>query len=323
MRHCFGRSAKTVLALGVLMAAMLAQATGFIVAAKREGGIINLHRMNLDGSGETALTSFGTDAYGPSISPDGSKIAFNSSHTGSSQLFVMNSDGSGMQQVTTGSMDSLFPSWSPDGAHLLFQRGIGADLDLFTMDAAGTNVVNITNTPGTLEANADWSRSTGQIAFTRGHNGSGDVWKMAGDGSGQVQLTSGGWDEWAPKWAPDGSQLAFHALAGGSNWKGWTMGADGSNQHVFTQLLGAHAYPAYWATDRVLLNATTSGINPEGLFWLNPDGTNRQLIHEGLYVGATASPVPEPMTLVTLGSLVLAAGIRRTRSRKLAGGRVG
>ncbi|MCB8933040.1 MAG: hypothetical protein M9921_14555 [Fimbriimonadaceae bacterium] len=292
-------------------------AVGFIVGAKRVGGIINLSRMNLDGSGEIPLTAFGTNAYGPSISPDGSKIAFHSWHTGRAQIFVMDSDGSNMHQLTFDAEDNLFPSWSPDGSQLLFQRGTDTVMDLFLMNADGSNQVNITNTPNTPEGTADWSRANGRIAFTRGVNGTGDVWTMESDGSGLTQLTTGGWDEWAPRWSQDGTQIAFHALDGGSDWRGWMMGADGSNQHVFTQLLGSHAYPDYWDSGRILVHGVAAGANPDGLFWLSPDGNDLQLIHEGLYVGATAwtsAPVPEPCSMI-LGALALTMAARRSRSR--------
>lgn len=305
-----------------LLAALspVVNADGFIVGSKRVGGVSNLYRMNLDGSNETALTSFGTDAYGPSISPDGSTIAFHSWHTGSAQIFLMNSDGSNLRQLTFDAQDNLFPSWSPTGGQLVFQRGTDVVMDLFVMNADGSNQVNITNTPNTPETSADWSRANGRIAFTRGVNGTGDVWSMSGDGSDQVQLTSGVWDEWAPRWSPDGQNIAFHALAGGSTWRGWTMGSGGSNPHVFTQLLGSHAYPDYWDTNRILVHGVASATNPDGLFWLSPDGSNLQLIHEGAYIGGTAwvaAPVPEPTTSILAGLAIFGAAWRRTRTRRI------
>lgn len=58
------------------------------------------------------------------LSPDGSKIAFSYSVTGSPQLWVKSVDGGQMQQLTFGNGITFF-RWSPDGQALLY----GADND--------------------------------------------------------------------------------------------------------------------------------------------------------------------------------------------------
>ena len=52
---------------------------------------------------------------------------------------------------------------------------------------------------------ATFPGENGRIAFSR----DGDIWMMDPDGSNQEQLTSGPADDLMPKWAPDGSAIAF------------------------------------------------------------------------------------------------------------------
>jgi Tol biopolymer transport system component len=52
---------------------------------------------------------------------------------------------------------------------------------------------------------ATFPGENGKIAFSR----DGDIWLMDPDGSNQEQLTSGPAQDLAPKWAPDGSAIAF------------------------------------------------------------------------------------------------------------------
>jgi uncharacterized protein YgiM (DUF1202 family) len=82
------------------------------------------------------------------------------------------------------------------------------------------------------------------LAVTAGNQGGGagyDIYRLNADGSGRMRLTqtplwvSVGpdeqkpWNNVAPAWSPDGSQIAFLTDRTG-RWEIWVMGADGSNQ---------------------------------------------------------------------------------------------
>ena len=70
--------------------------------------------MNADGSELTRLTNTrGYYAGGPSWSPDGKKIAFQSNRDRDSEIYVMNADGSKQERLTNSSGIDLNPSWSP------------------------------------------------------------------------------------------------------------------------------------------------------------------------------------------------------------------
>jgi dipeptidyl aminopeptidase/acylaminoacyl peptidase len=62
----------------------------------------------------------------PSWSPDGLRIAFESSRgspDGHYAVFIVHRDGSGLVQVTDYALNGNHPSWSPDGKHLVFSWG--------------------------------------------------------------------------------------------------------------------------------------------------------------------------------------------------------
>jgi Tol biopolymer transport system component len=64
----------------------------------------------------------------------------------------------------------------------------------------------------------------GRIVWATLVNGSGDIYVMEADGSGQHSLTSGPDHDGGPAWSPDGSKIAFYR-----NGQIWTMNADGSD----------------------------------------------------------------------------------------------
>jgi dipeptidyl aminopeptidase/acylaminoacyl peptidase len=76
---------------------------------------------NADGSGSRQLTTSGKSDTHPRWSPDGSKILFESSRDGSSQLYVMDLISGGepkkITNISTGASNGV---WSPDGTRVAF-----------------------------------------------------------------------------------------------------------------------------------------------------------------------------------------------------------
>ncbi len=99
----------------------------------------------------TSLTNAqeGADDWGPTPSPDGSKIAFYSTRNGKQfgRIFIMNANGSGLKELqypNTGGHD-VEPSWSPDGTKIVFtsQKNFNegsVSSAIYIMNANGTNL---------------------------------------------------------------------------------------------------------------------------------------------------------------------------------------
>ena len=68
----------------------------------------------------------------------------------------------------------------------------------------------------------------GRVLFASDASGNADIWEMAPDGSGQVQLTAGAGRNYAPVSSPDGRYVLFHSNRSGA-WQIWRMDRDGSN----------------------------------------------------------------------------------------------
>ena len=159
--------------------------------------------MNADGSGQVQVTD-GVRDFDPDWSPDGTKIAF----ARSGAVNTINPDGTGMTPLTTppaGGRDAA-PDWSPSGASIAFDRylpvGSGTLSNIWKMSADGTGQQQLTAEGAVFPS---WSPDGTRIAFARDAaepaNGL-DVFVMAADGTGQIDITNSPGTDTMPDWRP-------------------------------------------------------------------------------------------------------------------------
>ncbi len=90
--------------------------------ANREGELYNIYKKPVAGGPEVMLTkntgSFHVD--GPEYAPDGKYIYYNSTQSGTMQIWRMKPDGSNPEQITFDQYNSWFPHLSPDGKWIVF-----------------------------------------------------------------------------------------------------------------------------------------------------------------------------------------------------------
>jgi Tol biopolymer transport system component len=75
-----------------------------------------------DGSGQVTVSAGPGKDVDPAFSPDGRRIAFESTRTGGGDIYVMNADGTGLAQLTTDPDEDAQPTWSPNGSQIAFTR---------------------------------------------------------------------------------------------------------------------------------------------------------------------------------------------------------
>jgi serine/threonine-protein kinase len=156
------------------------------------------------------------DAFGPSFSPDGKRLAFDARYGGPRRIWVADASGHNPRQLTSDSSESVVhaePRWSPDGTHLVFRRIDKAKSDVVVVDAATQHLVRVTD-DNVLDLDPVWSPDGRYIYFASSRGGGLNLWRMRvapngkPDGAAQ-QLTTGAGDDVQPSPARDGERVAF------------------------------------------------------------------------------------------------------------------
>jgi TolB protein len=169
--------------------------------------------MDPDGKNQKQITHFNALSDFPSVSPDGTKIAFNSDVHGNPAIFVFSVDPIRdlrfYNQRGTSVMGT--PSFTPDGKQIVFMSSAGSEhcCRIFVANLDGGNMRPIT-APGAIDAEPKVNPRTGaEIVFSSGRSGPEQLYEMSMDGTDLKRVSPGGGEASNPSWHPDGQFLAF------------------------------------------------------------------------------------------------------------------
>jgi len=190
-------------------------------------------RMDPDGSNAQQITRYNSLSIEPSVSPDGTKIAFTSYAKGTPGIFVFSADPIRdlrfYNQVA--SMNSQ-PSFTPDGKQILYSSSAGRCCRIFIANLDGTGFRALTSS-GFIDTEPKVNPKTGQqVVFSSGRTGPEQIYMMNIYGGDVQRLTDGTGEASNPAWHPGGQIVAF----------AWTRGFAAGKFNVFVMDVASRKY---------------------------------------------------------------------------------
>jgi Tol biopolymer transport system component len=168
----------------------------------------------------TKLISSTTRDTNPQYSPDGNHIAFTSSRSGTTQIWVCDTDGSNPVQITNFE-DAASPRWSPDGRYIAFDSPAEGRFGIYVIPAQGGSVRRITSNRS-QNSMPSWSWDGKWIYFASDRTGDSQIWKVPFAGGAAAQVTHyGGADAFESR---DGKFVYYAKMAQPGIWRVSTQG---------------------------------------------------------------------------------------------------
>jgi WD40-like Beta Propeller Repeat len=149
-------------------------ANGVVVFTSYRDGYPALYRVPINGGPESRLSGLSGSAFQPSLSADGSRLAFIAPDSGLDKLWIAASDGSNALRPATSfgspSAEEASPSWAPSGDSVAFVSTTLGNSAVFGLATATDSAWSFTD--GTFtDVDPSWSPDGRSVAFASTRDG--------------------------------------------------------------------------------------------------------------------------------------------------------
>jgi Tol biopolymer transport system component len=229
-----------------------------VVVYRTSAGVTQTLAVLLDGGAERPLLPHMEGSQYVTVSPDGSKAAFDLHRGAEGTIWVQDLAGGAPRQLTSEGREDASPTsemWSPDGRHLAYVSQSTGTGNIWIADVESGDLRQLTSGIHN-DWQHTWSPDGRWIAFLSDRSGQTDLWLVAAGGGQAMRVTQDLAVEVNPEWSPDGQTLYYGwsesktelqviPVDGGSSrvlvaWPGYGVGAVRVSPDGHTILFGSN-----------------------------------------------------------------------------------
>jgi Tol biopolymer transport system component len=204
----------------------------------------SLWRVPISGGVPVQLPVGGDNANQPSISRQGSRLAFvqGQGDTDTWEIRMSGSPprGDSPRKLISSSRRDDSPQFSPDGSRIVFVSDRSGPCEIWMCDRDGANALQLTRIGGQT-GTPRWSPDGRQIAFDSDNEGQADIYALSVAGGLPRRVTTEDSSDVQPSWSGDGRWIYFGSNRTGA-WQVWKAPADGGPATQVTRNGGFAAF---------------------------------------------------------------------------------
>jgi Tol biopolymer transport system component len=199
----------------------------------------NIWRVNLQATSEPNVQMVPSTRResSPSYSPDGRRIAFDSSRSGNLEVWVSDADGAKTEQLVNMGRSSS-ARWSPDNQRIAFDSNVGGQWRIYAVNARGGRPERMTNSAAS-DVRPSWSHDGKWIYFASNRSGAWQIWKVPSGGGTAEQVTRNGGH--TPLASPDGKTI-YYAKSASSPCQLWMVPVGGGEESQVLDSITAQTF---------------------------------------------------------------------------------
>ncbi len=159
----------------------------------------DLYTVSLEGVEPKRLTSWTQDNFVGRYSPDGSGIAYQSTRTGNSEIWILDAATGDEVNLTDNSAEDLLPAWSPDGEEIAFLSNREGAMNLWVAKADRSGrperlselEIPIPSVVWAVSLSTRWTPDGESIGYVVATKEGTSLWSIDRDGGRTTELRSG------------------------------------------------------------------------------------------------------------------------------------
>ena len=211
----------------------------------------------------------------PSLSPDGSYIAYTSFVTGRPCIYLKETANGKIRKITSYGGLNISPAWFPDSHSMAATFSMKGSPQIFRFDINGKIIKQLTNGPG-INVSPSLSPDGKMMAFASDRFGTPQIFIKDLAGGTARRLTYKGSYNTEPSWSPDGRHIAYTGRVEG-RFQIFVIPLSGGPPLQLT-FEGSNEHPSWSPDSRHLVFTSTREKGVKRLMVMLSDGSAQCLL---------------------------------------------